>query len=95
MFWNWMIKYDCEGIKYFYFMLFIKSEFVDVIKKGNLGWFCNYLCNFNCYVDKWVVGEKLCMGIFVGCFICVGEEFVFNYNVDCYGVDFQLCYCGE
>lgn len=76
-------------------MFFSKSEFVDVMRKGNLGCFCNYLCNFNCYVDKWVVGDKLWMGIFVLRKILVGEEFVFNYNVDWYGVDFQLCYCGE
>ena len=33
-------------------------------RRGNLGRFCNHSCNPNCYVDKWVVGEKLRMGIF-------------------------------
>ncbi|KAL2164193.1 hypothetical protein VTH06DRAFT_3408 [Thermothelomyces fergusii] len=90
-----MVKYDREGIKHFYFMSLTKNEFVDATKKGNLGRFCNHSCNPNCYVDKWVVGEKLRMGIFAGRAIRAGEELVFNYNVDRYGADPQPCYCGE
>ncbi|SPQ22862.1 2a0e0242-d3d5-4e16-b5f8-3b32135e54fb [Thermothielavioides terrestris] len=90
-----MLKYDKEGIKHFYFMSLTKNEFVDATKKGNLGRFCNHSCNPNCYVDKWVVGEKLRMGIFAGRRIRAGEELVFNYNVDRYGADPQPCYCGE
>ena len=89
------IQYDEEGIKHFYFMSLTKSEFVDATKKGNLGRFCNHSCNPNCYVDKWVVGEKLRMGIFAERSIKAGEELVFNYNVDRYGADPQPCYCGE
>ncbi|OJD12305.1 histone-lysine N-methyltransferase, H3 lysine-36 specific [Emergomyces pasteurianus Ep9510] len=90
-----MISYDEEGIKHFYFMSLSKGEFVDATKKGNLGRFCNHSCNPNCYVDKWVVGEKLRMGIFAERHIKAGEELVFNYNVDRYGADPQPCYCGE
>ena len=90
-----MIKYDKEGIKHFYFMSLTKSEFVDATKKGNLGRFCNHSCNPNCYVDKWVVGDKLRMGIFTSRAIRAGEELVFNYNVDRYGADPQPCYCAE
>lgn len=90
-----MLQYDEEGIKHFYFMSLTKSEFVDATKKGNLGRFCNHSCNPNCYVDKWVVGDKLRMGIFAGRSIRPGEELVFNYNVDRYGADPQPCYCGE
>lgn len=90
-----MLKYDKEGIKHFYFMSLTKSEFVDATKKGNLGRFCNHSCSPNCYVDKWVVGEKLRMGIFTSRAIRAGEELVFNYNVDRYGADPQPCYCGE
>ena len=90
-----MIRYDKEGIKHFYFMSLTKSEFVDATKKGNLGRFCNHSCRPNCYVDKWVVGKKLRMGIFAGRKIQAGEELVFNYNVDRYGADPQPCYCGE
>lgn len=90
-----MLQYDDEGIKHFYFMSLSKSEFVDATKKGNLGRFCNHSCNPNCYVDKWVVGDKLRMGIFAERNIRAGEELVFNYNVDRYGADPQPCYCGE
>ncbi|OHW90016.1 histone-lysine n-h3 lysine-36 specific [Colletotrichum incanum] len=90
-----MVQYDDEGIKHFYFMSLTKHEFVDATKKGNLGRFCNHSCNPNCYVDKWVVGEKLRMGIFSSRKIKAGEELVFNYNVDRYGADPQPCYCGE
>ena len=90
-----MHQYDDEGIKHFYFMSLSKGEFVDATKKGNLGRFCNHSCNPNCYVDKWVVGEKLRMGIFAERNIKAGEELVFNYNVDRYGADPQPCYCGE
>ena len=90
-----MVQYDEEGIKHFYFMSLTKGVFVDATKKGNLGRFCNHSCNPNCYVDKWVVGDKLRMGIFAERKIKAGEELVFNYNVDRYGADPQPCYCGE
>ncbi|KAH8752563.1 hypothetical protein F5883DRAFT_203437 [Diaporthe sp. PMI_573] len=90
-----MMQYDREGIKHFYFMSLTRTEFVDATKKGNLGRFCNHSCSPNCYVDKWVVGEKLRMGIFTGRAVRAGEELVFNYNVDRYGADPQPCYCGE
>lgn len=90
-----MVQYDEEGIKHFYFMSLSSGEFIDATKKGNLGRFCNHSCNPNCYVDKWVVGEKLRMGIFAERGIAKGEELVFNYNVDRYGANPQPCYCGE
>lgn len=90
-----MQAYDQEGIKHFYFMSLTKGEFVDATKKGNLGRFCNHSCNPNCYVDKWVVNDKLRMGIFAERDIQAGEELVFNYNVDRYGADPQPCYCAE
>lgn len=90
-----MLQYDDEGIRHFYFMSLTKSEFVDATRKGNLGRFCNHSCNPNCYVDKWVVGDKLRMGIFALRNIRAGEELVFNYNVDRYGAEPQPCYCAE
>lgn len=87
--------YDKEGIKHFYFMSLGKSEFIDATRKGGLGRFCNHSCNPNCYVDKWVVGDKLRMGIFAKKKIKAGEELVFDYNVDRYGADPQACFCGE
>lgn len=90
-----MQLYDQEGQRHFYFMSLTKGEFVDATKKGNLGRFCNHSCNPNCYVDKWVVGDKLRMGIFAERTIAPGEELVFNYNVDRYGANPQPCYCTE
>lgn len=90
-----MIQYDEEGIKHFYFMSLQNGVFIDATKKGNLGRFCNHSCNPNCYVDKWVVGDKLRMGIFAKRAIKAGDELVFNYNVDRYGANPQPCYCGE
>ncbi|TGZ77810.1 hypothetical protein EX30DRAFT_174826 [Ascodesmis nigricans] len=90
-----MDLYDKAGIKHFYFMSLKAGEFIDATKKGGLGRFCNHSCNPNCYVDKWVVGDKLRMGIFAKRDIIKGEELVFDYNVDRYGADPQPCYCGE
>ena len=89
------IRYGDEGIKHFYFMSLSSREYVDATKRGNLGRFCNHSCNPNCYVDKWIVGDKLRMGIFAKRSIQAGEELVFNYNVDRYGADPQPCYCAE
>lgn len=90
-----MDQYDKAGIKHFYFMSLKGGEFIDATKKGGYGRFCNHSCNPNCYVDKWVVGDKLRMGIFAKRDIEAGEELVFDYNVDRYGADPQPCYCGE
>lgn len=35
------------------------------------------------------------MGIFAKRAIAKDEELTFNYNVDRYGHDAQICYCGE
>ncbi|KAI9817279.1 MAG: histone methyltransferase set2 [Thelocarpon impressellum] len=88
-------KYADEGIKHFYFMSLEKQVFIDATKRGNLGRFCNHSCSPNCFVDKWVVGDKQRMGIFAQREIKAGEELAFNYNVDRYGADPQECYCGE
>ena len=90
-----MVRYHEEGIKDFYLMSLGKGEFVDATKKGNLGRFFNHSCNPNCYIEKWVVGNKVRMGIFAKRTINAGEELGFNYNIDQYGADPQPCYCGE
>ncbi|KAI6380413.1 hypothetical protein MCOR25_001608 [Pyricularia grisea] len=90
-----LMKYDTQRLEHFYFMSLTRTEYVDATKKGNLGRFCNHSCNPNCYVDKWVVGDKLRMGIFALRAIKAGEELCFNYNVDRYGANPQRCYCGE
>ncbi|CDK29736.1 unnamed protein product [Kuraishia capsulata CBS 1993] len=92
---NRMIDYDNQGLKHFYFMMLQKGEFIDATKAGCLARFCNHSCSPNAYVDKWVVGKKLRMGIFAKKNILKGEEITFDYNVDRYGAQAQKCYCGE
>lgn len=87
--------YEKSGLKHFYFMMLQQGEFIDATAKGCLARFCNHSCNPNCYVDKWVVGDKLKMGIFTKRDIQAGEEITFDYNVDRYGSEAQPCYCGE
>ncbi|WVR09631.1 hypothetical protein IAU60_006704 [Kwoniella sp. DSM 27419] len=90
-----MQQYADEGIKHFYFMMLQKEEYIDATKKGGIGRFANHSCNPNCEVQKWVVGRRLRMGIFTKRDVVKGEEITFNYNVDRYGHDAQICYCGE
>jgi histone-lysine N-methyltransferase SETD2 len=87
--------YQENGYRHFYFMMLQKGEFIDATEKGCLARFCNHSCNPNSYVDKWVVGHKLRMGIFTKRDVAAGEEITFDYNVDRYGSEAQPCYCGE
>ncbi|RPD63290.1 hypothetical protein L226DRAFT_533149 [Lentinus tigrinus ALCF2SS1-7] len=90
-----MRQYAEEGIRHFYFMMLQKDEFIDATKRGGIGRFANHSCNPNCYVAKWTVGDRVRMGIFANRPIKKDEELTFNYNVDRYGHDAQVCYCGE
>ncbi|WRT70012.1 uncharacterized protein IL334_007005 [Kwoniella shivajii] len=90
-----MQQYADEGIRHFYFMMLQKEEYIDATKKGGIGRFANHSCNPNSEVQKWVVGRRLRMGIFTKRDVIKGEEITFNYNVDRYGHDAQICYCGE
>ncbi|WVQ94922.1 hypothetical protein IAU59_002008 [Kwoniella sp. CBS 9459] len=90
-----MQQYADEGIKHFYFMMLQKEEYIDATKKGGIGRFANHSCDPNSEVQKWVVGRRLRMGIFTKRDVVKGEEITFNYNVDRYGHDAQICYCGE
>ncbi|TFK88803.1 hypothetical protein K466DRAFT_585207 [Polyporus arcularius HHB13444] len=90
-----MRQYAEEGIRHFYFMMLQKDEYIDATKRGGIGRFANHSCNPNCYVAKWTVGDRVRMGIFANRLIKKDEELTFNYNVDRYGHDAQICYCGE
>ncbi|KAG7661661.1 SET2 [[Candida] subhashii] len=90
-----MVEYDQLKFKHFYFMMLKSDSFIDATVKGSLARFINHSCNPNAYVDKWVVGDKLRMGIFAKRKILKGEEITFDYNVDRYGAQSQPCYCGE
>lgn len=90
-----MLDYDRRNLRHFYFMMLTKDAFIDATEKGSLARFCNHSCLPNAYVDKWVVGDKLRMGIFARRRILAGEEITFDYNVDRYGAQQQPCYCGS
>ncbi|KAJ3976629.1 hypothetical protein EV361DRAFT_789902 [Lentinula raphanica] len=102
-----MRDYANEGIKHFYFMMLQKDEarstfifnhtisFIDATKSGGIGRFANHSCNPNCYVAKWTIDQHVRMGIFAKRNIRKDEELTFNYNVDRYGHQAQMCYCGE
>lgn len=92
---NRLVEYDDKKFKHFYFMMLQSGEFIDATIKGSLARFCNHSCNPNAYVNKWVVGGKLRMGIFAKRNINKGEEVTFDYNVDRYGAAAQKCYCEE
>lgn len=88
-----MVEYDTRQLRHFYFMMLTKDAFIDATEKGCLARFCNHSCSPNAYVDKWVVGDRLRMGIFAKRDILPGEEITFDYNVDRYGAQLQPCYC--
>ncbi|KAF9468312.1 hypothetical protein BDZ94DRAFT_1154403 [Collybia nuda] len=90
-----MRDYAAEGIQHFYFMMLQKDEFIDATKNGGIGRFANHSCKPNCYVAKWTIGNYVRMGIFAKRDIQQYEELTFNYNVDRYGHQAQVCYCGE
>lgn len=90
-----LIDYDQRHFKHFYFMMLQNGEFIDATIKGSLARFCNHSCSPNAYVNKWVVKDKLRMGIFAQRKILRGEEITFDYNVDRYGAQAQKCYCEE
>ncbi|WLF79477.1 histone methyltransferase set2 [Lodderomyces elongisporus] len=90
-----MIEYDLKQYKHFYFMMLKNDAFIDATEKGSLARFVNHSCSPNAFVDKWVVADRLRMGIFAKRDIMAGEEITFDYNVDRYGAQSQPCYCGE
>lgn len=89
-----MAAYDARNLRHFYFMMLAKDAFIDATERGCLARFCNHSCSPNAYADKWVVGDRLRMGIFAKTAIRAGEEITFDYNVDRYGAQLQPCYCG-
>lgn len=45
----------------------------------------NHSCNPNCVLQKWVVGNRMRMGIFALKDISAGTELTFDYNFEVYG----------
>ncbi|CAG8487845.1 10741_t:CDS:2 [Diversispora eburnea] len=90
-----MRRYNEEGLQHFYFMSLQAGEIIDATDKGCIARFMNHSCAPNCYIQKWMVGEKYRIGIFTLRDIENGEELTFDYNADRYGSEAQACHCGE
>ncbi|CAG8455408.1 6923_t:CDS:2 [Acaulospora morrowiae] len=88
-------QYSEEGLKHFYFMSLQAGEVIDATGKGCVARFINHSCAPNCYVQKWMVGDKYRIGIFTLRDVQEGEELTFDYNADRYGSEAQACHCGE
>jgi SET domain-containing protein len=71
------------------------DEIIDALKKGNISRFVNHSCAPNCILQKWVVQNRVRMGIFTLREIAAGEELTFDYKFERYGEKAQPCYCGE
>lgn len=88
-------EYSENGTKHFYFMSLRNDELIDATKKGNMSRFLNHSCAPNCILQKWVVQNRVRMGIFTLRKIAAGEELTFDYKFERYGEKAQNCYCGE
>ncbi|CAG8480582.1 12027_t:CDS:10 [Funneliformis caledonium] len=89
-----MVTYNKQGLKHFYFMSLQAGEIIDATKYGCIARFMNHSCNPNCYIQKWMIGDRYRIGIFALRNIREGEELTFDYNADRYG-QAQKCHCGE
>ena len=45
-------------------IFFFSKECLNDRKHGGLLQFINYSCDPNCYVEKWLVRGRMCLGIF-------------------------------
>lgn len=88
-------QYEKDGERHFYFMMLSPGEYIDATQKGSIARFCNHSCNPNAYIEKWVVGPRMRMGLFAKRDIQKGEEICFDYKADRLDSKPQKCLCGE
>ncbi|VDK87475.1 unnamed protein product, partial [Litomosoides sigmodontis] len=77
-----------------YLMALKNGAVIDATAKGNVSRFINHSCDPNCESQKWAVDRQLRVGFFVIKPIAVGEEIVFDYQLERYGRKAQRCFCG-
>ena len=66
----------------FYFMNHENGYVIDAGDKANLSRYINHSCNPNCYLSKWVVDGRICVGIHAKKIIARGEELTIAYDFD-------------
>ena len=88
------IEYSENGSKHFYFMSLANNEYIDATRKGNISRFLNHSCDPNCVLQKWIVGNRMVIGIFTKRQVKMGEELTFDYQFERYGSKAQICHCG-
>ena len=86
------LEYSEMGSKHFYFMSF--NEYIDATRKGNISRFLNHSCDPNCFLQKWIIGNRMLIGIFTKKAVKEGEELTFDYQFERYGSKAQICHCG-
>uniref|UniRef100_A0A0R3RUS5 [histone H3]-lysine(36) N-trimethyltransferase n=1 Tax=Elaeophora elaphi TaxID=1147741 RepID=A0A0R3RUS5_9BILA len=77
-----------------YLMALKNGAVIDATTKGNVSRFINHSCDPNCESQKWTVDRQLRVGFFVIKPIALGEEIVFDYQLERYGRKAQRCFCG-
>ncbi|KAK6106780.1 SET domain family protein [Brugia pahangi] len=77
-----------------YLMALKNGAVIDATAKGNVSRFINHSCDPNCESQKWTVNRQLRVGFFVIKPIALGEEIVFDYQLERYGRKAQRCFCG-
>ncbi|VDK42176.1 unnamed protein product [Anisakis simplex] len=77
-----------------YLMALKNGAVIDATVRGNISRFINHSCDPNCRSEKWTVDRRLRIGFFAIKRIAVGEELVFDYQLELYGRKAQRCFCG-
>lgn len=77
-----------------YLMALKNGAVIDATLKGNVSRFINHSCDPNCESQKWTVDRQLRVGFFAIKPIAIGEEIVFDYQLERYGRKAQRCFCG-
>ncbi|KHN83817.1 Histone-lysine N-methyltransferase SETD2 [Toxocara canis] len=77
-----------------YLMALKNGAVIDATVRGNISRFINHSCDPNCRSEKWTVDRRVRIGFFAIKKIAIGEELVFDYQLELYGRKAQRCYCG-
>lgn len=75
---RWNIYTNSDNVHSY--LMNCSGMFIDATKKGNNARFINHSCDPNCFVDKWDVLGKPCIGIFSKKHIERGQEITYNYK---------------